>query len=146
MGRLMGPVVAGHLAVQDPIFLPWLFSGVCSVISAAVLFAVKMPEAPQEQSSRMIRGFTTLEGDQNVLELEYGTKEECEALGVFMGDLLTKRRYRWVSRKEAIYGMLDKLLPELSSEAGDHLQDLERLMKHVECMQKDFQSVQGREC
>lgn len=28
--------------------------------------------------------------------------------------------------------MLDKLLPELSADAGDHLEDLQRLMKHVE--------------
>lgn len=28
--------------------------------------------------------------------------------------------------------MLDKLLPELSADVGDHLEDLQRLMKHVD--------------
>lgn len=33
--------------------------------------------------------------------------------------------------------MLDKLLPELSADAGDHLEDLQRLMKHVETWHND---------
>ena len=31
-----------------------------------------------------------------------------------------------------LLGMLDKLLPELSADVGDHLEDLQRLMKHVD--------------
>lgn len=76
-----------------------------------------------------------------------------------MGDLLSKRRYRWISRKQAIYscqaelelgfwcrGMLDKLLPELSADVADHIEDLQLLMKHLDSIQKDFHSVHGREC
>ncbi|CAE7570036.1 tetA [Symbiodinium sp. CCMP2456] len=148
IGRLLGPVIAGHLAVQDPITLPWLFSAVCSLISALILLAVQMPDLPEPQQSvsKMVRGFTDLKGAADSLELEYGSAEDCKALGEYVGGLLTKRRYRWVSRREAIYSMLDKLLPELSSGACDHVQDLERLMKHVEQMQKDFQNVQSRDC
>ena len=35
--------------------------------------------------------------------------------------------------------MLDKLLPELSADVGDHLEDLQRLMKHV-----DAREIGGR--
>ena len=49
-------------------------------------------------------------------------------------------------------GMLDKLLPELSSGAYDHVQDLERLMKHVapccdklkNCSSNDFLTLNAR--
>ena len=63
IGRLVGPVVAGHLAVADPIVLPWLFSAICSTVSALILVAVKMPDIPQQVSnSKMVRGFTDLKG------------------------------------------------------------------------------------
>ena len=64
IGRLIGPVASGHLAVQDPIVLPWIFSAVCSLISALILLAVPMPDdsLPEKKSSRMIRGFTDLKG------------------------------------------------------------------------------------
>jgi hypothetical protein len=32
-----------------------------------------------------------------------GVPQDCEELGKFMGDLLSQRRYRWISRKKAIY-------------------------------------------
>ncbi|CAJ1367783.1 unnamed protein product [Effrenium voratum] len=145
MGRLVGPVVAGHLAVHDPVLLPWALAAGCSVVSALVLLAVQMPaDGAASPDKRLLRGFTDL-GD--AAQLEYGSAEDCRALGNYVGDLLAKRRYRWVSRREAIYSMLDKLLPELSADAGNHREDLERLMKHVELIQKDFQGgVQCREC
>ena len=62
IGRLVGPVAAGHLAVRDPIVLPWLFSAVCSLASAVILFAVQMPDAEQPPSAKMLRGFTDLAG------------------------------------------------------------------------------------
>ena len=42
-------------------------------------------------------------------QLEYGSAEDCRALGNYVGDLLAKRRYRWVSRREAIYSSLECL-------------------------------------
>ena len=32
-----------------------------------------------------------------------GVPQDCEELGKFMGDLLSQGRYRWISRKKAIY-------------------------------------------
>ena len=37
LGRFIGPLVAGHLAVADPIKTPWVFAGACGLLSAAVL-------------------------------------------------------------------------------------------------------------
>ena len=63
MGRLVGPVVAGHLAVTDPVWLPWLFGSTCSIISGLILLAVAMPEGPKEgPKSKSLRGFTDLGG------------------------------------------------------------------------------------
>ena len=50
-----------------------------------------------------------MRGAGDVLELEYGSAEDCQALGVYVGDLLTKRRYRWVSKREAVYSPLASL-------------------------------------
>lgn len=61
MGRLVGPVVAGHLAVTDPVLLPWIFGSACTIISAVILLAVAMPEAKQVKS-QPLRGFTDLGG------------------------------------------------------------------------------------
>lgn len=62
MGRLVGPVVAGHLAVTDPVWLPWLFGSTCSIISGLILLAVAMPEGPKEVKPKSLRGFTDLGG------------------------------------------------------------------------------------
>ena len=57
MGRLVGPLVAGHLAVADPVMLPWLFAAACSIISGFILQVVPVPETTK-QASRMPQGFT----------------------------------------------------------------------------------------
>lgn len=61
MGRLVGPVVAGHLAVHDPVLLPWALAAGCSVVSALVLLAVQMPaDGAASPDKRLLRGFTDL--------------------------------------------------------------------------------------
>ena len=50
----------------------------------------------------MIQSLTP-SGSESMLELEYGSAQDCQELGNFVGDLLSKRRYRWISRKKAIY-------------------------------------------
>ena len=60
MGRLLGPVVAGHLAVRDPVVAPWLFGAACCTISALILWVISMPQVPSRQPT--LRGFTDLAG------------------------------------------------------------------------------------
>merc|ERR1711964_883544 len=41
-GRMVGPVVGGHLAERDPVLLPWVFAGICCFVSAVVLIPVQL--------------------------------------------------------------------------------------------------------
>ena len=72
MGRLVGPVVAGHLAVTDPVFLPWLFGSGCSIISGFILLAVTMPEGAKEAKTPSLRGFTDLGGGGEAFHCQCG--------------------------------------------------------------------------
>ena len=52
-GRMVGPLVAGHLADYDPIRMPWLFAGISCLLSAAALAVAKSyvpskPELPKD--------------------------------------------------------------------------------------------------
>ena len=73
MGRLVGPVVAGHLAVRDPVLLPILFGSSCGLISGLILLAVPMPEGPKEVKQKRLHGFTDL-GGGSLKGMESGMK------------------------------------------------------------------------
>lgn len=124
MGMLVGPIVAGNLAEVDPTFAPLVFSGVSLVVSAILHICIAEPP-------RAVGGPSGLETSTPRLE-EEGSPEDYEALGAFVGELMKRRRYRWVSRKREVYAMLDKLLPELSAEGDCHLAEMERIVAHAE--------------
>jgi len=46
---------------------------------------------------------------------EEGSSKDIEEIGNFVADLLTRRHYKWVSKRADIEQLLDKLLPELET-------------------------------
>lgn len=143
VGRMVAPIVAGHLATYDAIVGPWLLAGACSFISAAILPLVPSPKKPE--APKLAHGFSDLTGSNTRLEPEVGSSKDLEELGAYVAGLLTERRYRWISHRQAVYDMLDKLLPELSEFSLDHMEDLEKLMKHTQVIQKDFAQIRCRD-
>ena len=150
-GRLIGPVLGGHLANDDPLRAPWLVAGAASFISAAFLalalafhargdFGGLIADEKAKFQSRpsLPRGFTTLKGTTAVLTDEAPSPDDVHDLGEWFADLLTTRHYQWVSKKDAIRSLISNLLPELHETSCDHVDDLERLMKHANLMASDF--------
>ena len=107
---------------------------------------VAQPPVQEEpaEPQRFIRGFTDLHEADAVLEDEVGTAHDYEQLGRYVGQLLTRRHYRWVSHRQSVYAMLDQLLPELSTDTPEHMADLQRLMKHATDMQRNFTKIDSR--
>lgn len=147
MGRLVGPLVAGNLATTDPIHRPWLLAGVCGCLSGVVLFFAQPSTGEQERQAWAaaaqaldLGGFADLEAvDQaTCLRDEQGSAGDYEELGRYLGELLTKRHYRWISHKQAVFDMLDEMLPELSRQASAHLTDLDKLIRHAHGTKHDF--------
>merc|ERR1712107_776069 len=148
-GRMVGPVVAGHLAMRDPIVLPWVFSGVCSTLSGAMLLmlcraSTSTSEKKDREKIRM-RGFSTLQDCPCELEDEVGSAEDYQKVGRTIGDLLMRRHYRWVSKQDAVLEMIDRLLPELRMKGDEQFQDLQQLSQHVQAIEIEFSRIGDRQ-
>jgi len=149
-GRLIGPVVAGNLSVLDPVALPWVFAASCNVLSAVLLMPMKssQPTPPVlEQHTRGVlpHGFSSLEHACCTLEDEVGNQEDYEKVGRYVGDLLTRRHYQWVSKQDGVLALIDRLLPELRVRGHEHLEDLQTLMKHADSVQTEFHKLGERQ-
>uniref|UniRef100_A0A6S8E8T2 Major facilitator superfamily (MFS) profile domain-containing protein n=1 Tax=Aureoumbra lagunensis TaxID=44058 RepID=A0A6S8E8T2_9STRA len=139
-GRLIGPVLAGHIADTDPNRAPWLLAGTACLISTFCLFISLQIKPMDKKTTRkpLIRGYTDLKGAPIIDECP--DPQEVAELGAWMADLLTKRHYQFVTHKHQVRAMIQDLLPELSTDSSEaHVQDLERLVQHAEIMQAQFQ-------
>jgi len=148
-GRLVGPLIAGNLALHDPTTLPWIFSASCLVASAALLLLMRPPAPPQpaadEQPPVLPHGLSSLRECGSLLPDETGSPEDYERVGRFVGDLLTRRHYRWVSRQEAVLQVVDRLLPELRLRGKEQLEDLERVVRHADSLLTEFNRLGDRQ-
>lgn len=148
-GRMLGPLIAGSLAVKDPLTLPWAASGLCTLLSAVALVMLRIPPDRQPVPLRtpmLQEHFSDLEGlnPSMPLEQEIGTRADYERLGQHVGDLLTRRNYRWVSKQEGVFLMLDRLLPELRVTGNEQLQDLEEIVKRAREAERSLNKLAGR--
>jgi len=141
-GRMVGPVVAGHLAELDAVTLPWYFAGSCCMLSALMLPVLRRGTAPGTRERRTISGFTDLLEGEVVFD-ETGTPEDYQRVGEFVGRVLQERNYPWVSHQQAVLEMLDRLLPRLRSSGSDQVEDLELLATHAEHLQHEFSRPGG---
>lgn len=139
-GRLIGPVVSGHIADTDVIRLPWYLAAIASFISAVLLAATTRSHEPRPGAAPrgLLRGYTDIRGSDRELRDECPTDDDVKELGEYMADLLTRRHYQWVSRKEATHHMLEALLPELHTDSAGHIDDLDKLMKHADLLGAEF--------
>lgn len=130
-GRIIGPIMATHIAGFG-IGRPFLVSGVCTFCAAVVylnvarfadLTAKDKPKDAQPALQRRASAY----GDE--WQDESGNPEDVARIGNFMADLLTKRHYKWVSRREDIENLLENALPELC-------------VGHRDCYVASFEAVQ----
>jgi len=129
VGKLIGPLIAGYLAEIDAAHLPFLFSGTALILCSLLEVAMTPEHKPSTDKDSPKPG--TIAG-----AIEEGTPEDYTELGRYVGNLLKTRHYPWISQKERISAMFDKLLPELSADAKDHSLDIEQLMTLAEAMHK----------
>mmetsp|Transcript_68185 Transcript_68185/g.142492 ORF Transcript_68185/g.142492 Transcript_68185/m.142492 type:complete len:531 (+) Transcript_68185:136-1728(+) len=153
-GRMVGPLVAGQLAMTDAVVMPWLFFGVNALVSGLLLLpllqAVSKPLDEQERRRRL-RGFTDLllageEGESAVEDDKAApvpSSEDISRLGDFMAELLSRKNYPWVTHQQSVFSMLDRVLPPLRSRKVDKYQDLELLDRHAEHMKNEFCKLGG---
>merc|ERR1712242_387203 len=121
VGNLIGPLVAGYLAEIDAAHLPFLFSGTALMICS--LLEVAMAPRGQPGSEAGSSGSFAASG-----AIEEGRSDEYDELGRYIGNLLKTRHYPWISQKDRIRCMLDKLLPELSTDSEQQQLDMKELM------------------
>uniref|UniRef100_A0A7S4Q3E7 Uncharacterized protein n=1 Tax=Alexandrium monilatum TaxID=311494 RepID=A0A7S4Q3E7_9DINO len=126
--------------------------GIHLVTSAALLPLIRAPplavgQVPEEEQGSPIlpRGFSTLWDCSQTLPDEVGTPEDYEKVGRYIGDLLTRRHYRWVSRQEAVLQVVDRLLPELRVRGKEQLEDLERLLRHADALPTELGRLGDRQ-
>mmetsp|Transcript_6149 Transcript_6149/g.18403 ORF Transcript_6149/g.18403 Transcript_6149/m.18403 type:complete len:501 (-) Transcript_6149:139-1641(-) len=112
-GRMVGPIVATHLSDWYNVGTPFYLAGTLSFTAAAIVLLVDLrhrKQQPAPMQTKLTRRETKF-GDQ--WEDQVGSREDVDALGRFVADLLTKRHYQWVTKRSEIERMLDGLLPEL---------------------------------
>merc|ERR1712048_1011261 len=128
LGKLLGPIIAGRLAMIDASVLPFVFSG-CSLFLCSLLDAALKPgdDKPDKRLAQVMH-----------VDDECGHPADYEELGRFIGDLLTERHYKWISHKKATFDLFDKLIPELRPESGTYLQQLEAITTYAE----EFESTE----
>jgi len=137
LGRMLGPVVATHLAQYfgagtgpDALGAGAAFGvagGLCLVTAAVPLIADRCkPVAKGAQIKRKETGY-----GEDWLD-EEGQPGDVEVLGRYMADLLQKRHYKWVSRREEVELFLSRIIPEI------HTSDREAYESHwSEVLQED---------
>lgn len=130
LGRLVGPVIMGHLA-EIKIEYTFTVAAVAGLLSGLFLIplVVTRRRAQAAVAPSLRRGPTSY-GKEWIDEV--GTKEDVEAMGKFITDILAQRHYKWISRRSEIMCMLDKLLPELNTgsqeEYEEHLEQRRTIM------------------
>lgn len=113
-GRLVGPLLYGYVAqTWGNISLVWGIAGLCSIINGVLAFFVSPPAEDEKVPGAVFvrQDGSTLYGD--LWEDEVGTAAEVEAMGRFVTELLTARHYKWVSRREEVMALLEKILVEI---------------------------------
>jgi len=67
---------------------------------------------------------------------EVGGPEDFKAIGKYVGELLSKNHYKWISHRSEIESLLEQLLPALSVENKDaydkQIHDLEMAAHHLQ--------------
>jgi len=112
-GRMLGPVLATHLA-EFGVGVPFIWTGGLAVIAALInLLAGRKCKKEDEAGGRTMKRKPTHYGQD--WQNEEGSSKDIEEIGNFVADLLTRRHYKWVSKRADIEQLLDKLLPELET-------------------------------
>lgn len=129
-GKLIGPLITGYLADIDASTLPFAVCAGCFFF-CGIWGLVLIPRPVKRRPSG-----TPI--PENVAELdgivEKGTSEDYAELGRYVGELMASRHYPWLSQKEHVRSMLDKLLPELSQDKDQHRLEMEQLMEYADAM------------
>jgi len=114
LGRMIGPIVATHLADWYGAGSPFVMAGMVALLSAAITFLVDATTSRQavEQPKKLEKQDTRFAGEWTD---EVGSREDIESLGRFVADLLEKRHYQWVSKRADIERLLEHILPELDT-------------------------------
>lgn len=128
-GQFVGPILGGYIALTDKRRNLWLIPAATTFFSAVILWLVHDHVVKKKTISLLDNMNLDSEGP---LKDEEGTGEDYANLAEHVGGLLTRGHYRWVSRKEAVYAMLEKLLPELSTDGKDQVRDLYRIWESAD--------------
>merc|ERR1740121_1086292 len=87
-----------------------------SLVSAATTSIVDSTQARREDGQKPSKP-QPLERKETMFDAEWvdevGSKEDIEALGRFVAELLSKRHYQWVSKRYQVESLLEHILPEL---------------------------------
>merc|ERR1712032_1611933 len=90
LGRMLGPLTYGHLAVYD-INLVWIVAGVALFVKAFLTLFIRVQK---EEKGPTLSKKGTMYGES--WEDEVGSSQDEQELGRFVATLLTKGHYKWV--------------------------------------------------
>lgn len=137
-GRMVGPLMGGHLA-QVSVDLPFQLAS-CAALGTAILFLVaqRMEEFGAPRTCSVEPALRKVSEYGEAWQDEVGRKEDIDALGIYMSNLLTQRHYRWVSRRAEIQSLLEKLLPPLDTGSR------EEYMAEFDALEKASHAMQAR--
>lgn len=108
-GRMVGPIMATHIAGHD-VALPFKICCILGAVAACMTSLIPKPSPKQEIKAPLERKKTAF-GEE--WEDETGEEGDVKAIGQFVAELLTRRHYKWVSRRAQVEKLLETLLPEL---------------------------------
>eukprot|EP00929_Paragymnodinium_shiwhaense_P111984 TRINITY_DN80232_c0_g1_i1.p1 TRINITY_DN80232_c0_g1~~TRINITY_DN80232_c0_g1_i1.p1 ORF type:complete len:549 (-),score=84.37 TRINITY_DN80232_c0_g1_i1:282-1838(-) len=123
-GKIVGPILATNVAIVGVpalgisgfLGLPFVCSGCFVFINLFVLLGISSMAAKPVTPTPISRRNTEF-GDDWINE--EGSKEDVQAIGKYVAELLTKRHYKWVSRRSDVEKLFDQLLPELETSSRD---------------------------
>merc|ERR1712061_153613 len=105
----------GRIAMFD-ISNVWVVAGLALMIKGFLTMLVRPKADEPTVSSPMQRGATKYGEDW---QDELGGLDDEKELGKFVGHLLSRGHYKWITRRSEIESLLERLLPELSVESKD---------------------------
>lgn len=133
-GRIVGPIVALHLE-QYSSGMAFIFAGAVGLTSASIILLLGMTQVKASSVSLEGEPVRRRSGYGQAWEDEEGSKDDIESLGRFVSDLLSKRHYKWVSRRAEIEKLLQMLLPEMETT------DPEAYAKSLTTLQENSRSI-----